>query len=62
MIRTLLLSYLFLAASVTLSYAQLDPTLGRQGKLVLREYNMVVPLLRAGAAVTVEPDARAPAP
>jgi probable phosphoglycerate mutase len=30
--------------------------------LTLREYNMTVPLLEEGAAVTTEPDARAPAP
>jgi hypothetical protein len=28
----------------------------------LREYNMTVPLLKEGAPVTAEPDARAPAP
>lgn len=39
-----------------------DPSAGRQGKLVLREYNFVAPLLEAGAPVTAEPDARAPAP
>jgi broad specificity phosphatase PhoE len=39
-----------------------DPSQGKRGKLVLREYNTVVPLLEEHAPITVEPDARAPAP
>lgn len=34
-----------------------DPDAGTQGRLVLRRYNMVAPLERAGAPVTAEPDA-----
>lgn len=41
--------------SVT-SYA-FDPTRGRHGKLVLREFNFVAPLEEAGEEVTTEPDA-----
>lgn len=40
------------------SYA-FDPTLGKKGKLVLRQVNFVAPLLQAGAPVTAEPDVQA---
>jgi len=39
-----------------------DPGQGKRGKLLLRDYNTVVPLLEEGAPVTAEPDARTPAP
>jgi broad specificity phosphatase PhoE len=39
-----------------------DPSQEDRGKLLLREYNTVVPLLEEGAPVTAEPDARTPAP
>jgi probable phosphoglycerate mutase len=33
-----------------------DPRQGRDGRLVLRAYNFVVPLQQQGAPVTAEPD------
>jgi len=39
-----------------------DPCQGKRGKLVLKSYNTVVPLIEEGASVMAEPDARTPAP
>ena len=39
-----------------------DRSRGKRGKLVLRSYNTVVPLLDEGAPITAEPDVKAPAP
>jgi probable phosphoglycerate mutase len=49
-------------ANCSVTRYEFDPSVGRRGKLVLREYNTVVPLLEEHAPVTAEPDARAPAP
>jgi probable phosphoglycerate mutase len=49
-------------ANCSLTRFEFDPSLGKQGKLVLREYNFVAPLQEEGAPVTAEPDARAAAP
>jgi broad specificity phosphatase PhoE len=49
-------------ANCSVTRYDFDLGAGRRGKLVLREYNTVVPLLEEGAPITVEPDAKAPAP
>ena len=49
-------------ANCSVTWYEFDPNLGKQGKLVLREYNFVAPLREEGAPITAEPDARAPAP
>ena len=49
-------------ANCSVTRYEFDPSAGKHGKLVLREYNFVAPLLEEGAPVTAEPDARAPAP
>jgi broad specificity phosphatase PhoE len=49
-------------ANCSVTRYELDPSRGKQGKLILREYNFVAPLREEGTTVTAEPDARAPAP
>ena len=49
-------------ANCSITEYAFDPGRGKRGKLVLRSYNTVVPLLEEGAPVTAEPDARTPAP
>jgi broad specificity phosphatase PhoE len=49
-------------ANCSVTEYRFDPRQGKRGKLVLESYNTVVPLLEEGAPVTVEPDARTPAP
>lgn len=49
-------------ANCSITRYDFDPAQGKRGKLVLREYNTVVPLLEERAPITAEPDARAPAP
>ena len=49
-------------ANCSVTRYEFDPSAGKHGKLVLREYNFVAPLREEGAPVTAEPDARAPAP
>jgi probable phosphoglycerate mutase len=49
-------------ANCSITRYAFDPDHGKNGKLLLREYNTVVPLLVEGAPVTVEPDARTTAP
>ena len=49
-------------ANCSVTRYEFDPSAGKQGKLVLREYNTIVPLLSERAPITAEPDARAPAP
>jgi broad specificity phosphatase PhoE len=49
-------------ANCSVTRYELDPSRDRRDPLALREYNMTVPLLKEGAPVTAEPDARAPAP
>ena len=49
-------------ANCSVTHYAFDPSAGKRGKLVLREYNFVAPLREEGAPVTAEPDARATAP
>jgi broad specificity phosphatase PhoE len=49
-------------ANCSVTRYDFDPGAKKGGKLVLHEYNTVVPLIEAGAPVTAEPDARTPAP
>jgi broad specificity phosphatase PhoE len=49
-------------ANCSVTRYEFDRGQGKRGKLVLREYNTVVPLLEEHAPITAEPDARAPAP
>lgn len=49
-------------ANCSITEYAFDPSQGKRGKLVLRSYNTVVPLLEEGAPITAEPDARTPAP
>jgi broad specificity phosphatase PhoE len=44
-------------ANCSITVFDLDPALGRTGGMVLRRYNDVSPLRRAGEEVTAEPDA-----
>lgn len=43
-------------ANCSVTAYQFDPTLGRQGKLILQMYNFVAPLLNTGTEVTTKPD------
>jgi 2,3-bisphosphoglycerate-dependent phosphoglycerate mutase len=49
-------------ANCSVTRYEFDPGQGKRGKLLLREYNTVVPLLEEGAPITAEPDVRTPAP
>jgi len=49
-------------ANCSVTRYEFDPSAGKRGKLVLREYNFVAPLVEEGASITSEPDARAPGP
>ena len=49
-------------ANCSVTRYEFDPSAGKQGKLLLREYNFVAPLREEGTPVTEEPDARALAP
>jgi broad specificity phosphatase PhoE len=49
-------------ANCSITEYAFDPHQGKRGKLCLRSYNTVVPLLEEGAPITAEPDARTPAP
>ena len=49
-------------ANCSVTHYEFDPSLGKQGKLALREYNFVAPLIEEGAPVTAQPDVRAAAP
>jgi probable phosphoglycerate mutase len=49
-------------ANCSITEYAFDARAGKRGKLVLRSYNTVVPLLEEGAPITAEPDARTPAP
>ena len=49
-------------ANCSITHYAFDASQGKRGKLVLRSYNTVVPLIEEGAPVTAEPDARTPAP
>ena len=44
-------------ANCSVTAYEFDPSIGKQGRLVLRAYNFVAPLAEAGAPVTTEPDA-----
>jgi len=49
-------------ANCSVTRYEFEPSAGKAGKLVLREYNFVAPLEEEGTPVTEEPDARALAP
>jgi broad specificity phosphatase PhoE len=49
-------------ANCSITRYAFDPAQGKRGKLLLREYNTVVPLLEEGTPITAEPHARTPTP
>jgi hypothetical protein len=49
-------------ANCSITRYAFDPAQGKRGKLILREYNTVVPLLEEGAPITAEPHVRTPTP
>ena len=49
-------------ANCSVTTYEFDPSLGKHGKLALRTYNFVAPLLEEGEPVTAAPDVKAAAP